>query len=213
MSRKLDHNYVHSKVRKSMFHFICQISYLSTIRSLFNQSYIHHYLLLWFYFDLIGHFEFHLLIIFYYNILHLLFKNSFHLCHSIQLQIFIPHCYFQPSCHGDFVFLSAQLCHFTATALIVFFRRFSMFPHCPQVRSLVGFADYIGSNFPKQSYYRYLSSIFFSNHNSVVSPSTLLIVIYLKFVYDSSPGMTDITSSNHCLHWNSFDEILYCCHI
>ena len=47
MSRKFHHKYVQLKVGKSMFYFIRQISYVSTIHFPFNQSYFHYYLLLW----------------------------------------------------------------------------------------------------------------------------------------------------------------------
>ena len=44
MYRKFHHKYVHSKVWKSMFYFIRQSSYVSTIHFLFNQSYFHYLL-------------------------------------------------------------------------------------------------------------------------------------------------------------------------
>ena len=50
-------------------HIVAIYPHVSTIHFLFNQSYFNYYLLLWFYFDLIGHFEFQLLIMFYSNIL------------------------------------------------------------------------------------------------------------------------------------------------
>ena len=46
MFRKFNHKYVQLKVGKSMFYFIRQISYVSTIHFLFNQSYFHYYSLL-----------------------------------------------------------------------------------------------------------------------------------------------------------------------
>ena len=48
MSQKFHHKYVQSKLGKSIFHFIDQISYLITIDFPFNQLYFHYYLLLWF---------------------------------------------------------------------------------------------------------------------------------------------------------------------
>ena len=47
MSRQFRHKNVQSKVGKSMFHFIRHFSYVSKIHFLFNQSYLHYYLLLW----------------------------------------------------------------------------------------------------------------------------------------------------------------------
>ena len=47
ISRQFRHKYVQSKVVKSMFRFIRQISYVSTIHFLFNQSHFHYCLLLW----------------------------------------------------------------------------------------------------------------------------------------------------------------------
>ena len=66
-----------------MFHFIRQISYVSTINFIFNHPYFHYYCY-GFYFDLIGHFEFQLVIMFYYNIFRSRFENPFYLCHSIH---------------------------------------------------------------------------------------------------------------------------------
>ena len=51
------HTYVHSKGSTSMFHFIDQMSYIITINFLFSQSYLHYYLFLCLYFNLIGNFE------------------------------------------------------------------------------------------------------------------------------------------------------------
>ena len=64
MSRQFRHKYIQSKVGKSMFDFIRQISYVSKIHFLFDQSY-------GFYFDLIGHIKFEVLIRFNFNILRL----------------------------------------------------------------------------------------------------------------------------------------------
>ena len=52
---------------------------------------------------------------FYYSILRLRPENPFHLCHSIH---FLD---FQSSCHGKFVFLSAQWCFSLFTLFIVIF--------------------------------------------------------------------------------------------
>ena len=51
-------------------------------------------------------------------------------------------------------------------------------------------------------------SLFFSQHNGVFSPSTLLIVIF----WVSSLPISVTTHSNSCLHTNYFAEWSYCRH-
>ena len=65
---------------------------------------------------------------FYYNVLRLQFESSFHLCQSIHFCTFSPHCYFQSSCHSEFVFLPAQWRIFTITVVDCYFIFFSSFP-------------------------------------------------------------------------------------
>ena len=47
ISRQFRHKHVQSKVEKSNFYFILQISYVGTIHFPFNQSCFHYYSLLW----------------------------------------------------------------------------------------------------------------------------------------------------------------------
>ena len=82
ISRQFHHTWIQLKVSKSMFHFMHQISYISKMHLLLNQSYFHSCLLLCFYFDHIDHFEFQFLIMFYFNILFLQLEFSYHLCNS-----------------------------------------------------------------------------------------------------------------------------------
>ena len=70
--RQFHHKYVQSKVFKPLFHYVAQIAYISIIHFLFNQSYFRYYLLLFFYFNIIGHFRFQFFIMFYLGILRLL---------------------------------------------------------------------------------------------------------------------------------------------
>ena len=53
-------------------------------------------------------------------------------------------------------------------------------------------------------------SLFFSQHNGVFSPSTLLIVIFWFIFSVSSLPMIMTTHSNFCLHTNYFAERSYC---
>ena len=69
MSRQFCHEYVQSKVGTSMFRFIHNFSYVSTIH-FFSVSHI--FIIIYcygFYFDLIGHIEFQFLIISNFNFL------------------------------------------------------------------------------------------------------------------------------------------------
>ena len=54
---------------------------------------------------------------------------------------------------------------------------------------------------------------FFSQHNGLFPPSTLLIVIFWVIFWVSSLPMSVTTHSNCCLHKNYFDERSYFCHI
>ena len=56
-------------------------------------------------------------------------------------------------------------------------------------------------------------SLFFSKHNGVYSPSTLLIVIFWVIFWVSSLPMSVTTHSDCCLHTNYFAEGSYFCHI
>ena len=93
ISWQLHHKCVQSKFGKSLSCFIRQIAYVSTINFLFNQEYLHYYLLLWFLIR--SYWSFWIPIIEYVLLLYLplWFENSFHLCHSIRFYIFSPYCY------------------------------------------------------------------------------------------------------------------------
>ena len=56
-------------------------------------------------------------------------------------------------------------------------------------------------------------SQFFSQHNGLFPPSTLLIVIFWVIFWISSLPMSVTTHSNCCLHTNYFSERSYCRHI
>ena len=78
-------------------------------------------------------------------------------------------------------FLPSQWCRFTVTFFTVIFWIFSMITSRRWLQSLVGIADYIGNYFSEKSNYHYLSWLFFSEHNGVVSPSPVLIVLFWSF--------------------------------
>ena len=56
-------------------------------------------------------------------------------------------------------------------------------------------------------------SLFFSQHNGIFPPSTLLIVIFWDIFWVSSLPMSVTTHSNCCLHTNYFTDQSYCRHI
>ena len=56
-------------------------------------------------------------------------------------------------------------------------------------------------------------SLFFSQHNGLFPPSTLLIVIFWVIFWVSSLPVIVTTHSNFCLHTNYFAERSYCRHI
>ena len=135
------HTYVHLKISKSIFHFIRNISYISKIHFVFNHSYFHYYSLLYFYLDLIGHFEFQFLImsilIFY------VYDSKFHIIYAISINIIFLVLIVTYS-HPIMVSIFPSQHNGVASPsllLIVIFCRLSLFPHLPQVRPLVGFTD------------------------------------------------------------------------
>ena len=67
--------------------------------------------------------------------------------------------------------------------MITIYWRFSVTTPHRWVWPPVGIAACVGSTFLKRSYYCYISSLFFSQHNGVVSPSPLLIAIFWIFLW------------------------------
>ena len=170
MSRQCHHKYVQFKVWKSMFHFIHQILYISTIYFIFIQSYFYYYWLLCFYLDIICHFEFHLLIISYYNILRLRFKISFiyaspFIFRYLVLVVFYSH----PITVSLFFSLHSCAVSPLPSSIVFFF----FFLGIPVVHEC---EHSFGSLLPleviyERSYYCHISSLFFSHCNGVVSLS------------------------------------------
>ena len=82
-----------------------------------------------FYFNIIGRSEFQLLVFNYFIILRLQNRILYHLSNYIRFQIFSHRCYFQLSCHVEFVFLPAQWRRFTVTVVDCNFCYFYFFLH------------------------------------------------------------------------------------
>ena len=158
-----------------------KIHILITIDFIFNQSYFHYYLFLRF---LLQYYWSSLSTVFNYVLFQFLMFRFLNFIWFLQFNSFIDF-------HTSLlllVILSWRVCFYPITMV--------MFHFCRCWLSFLSF--FFVSSFPtsaatcfvcclnykyvsNRSYYRYKSSLFFSEHNGIVSPSPLLIVIFWSF--------------------------------
>ena len=89
-----------------------------------------------------------------------------------------PHCYFQSSYHGKYIFLPAQCRSFTVTVVDCYSLSFYFVSSFPTSATTRWVRWLHWEYFSELYYYRYISSLFFSKYNGVVSPSTFMIITF-----------------------------------
>ena len=118
------------------------------------------------------------------------------LCWSIKLLPYIM------------IFIPAQWRRSPPQLYIIMFWSFSVIPPLRWLQPLIGFADYIGNYFSERSNYFYISWLFFSDHNCVLLPVTVVDCYTFKCFYHSSSRMSTTTCSDRFLQWKYFPELV-----